>query len=68
MNPACAMEENAKKRFMFCCRKANKLPMNMVKTATTYIIFSQICINGFKTVNSKIIRMNTAAPFEITER
>ena len=35
IKPACAMDENAKKRFMFCCLSANKLPVNMVASATT---------------------------------
>ena len=47
---------------------ANKFPIVMVSTDVTNIVFCHVAIIAGKTVKRMIIRINTAAPLEMTER
>ena len=62
------MEEKARKRLRFFWRMANRLPMVIVRIAVIYKTSCQIAVMVRNTVKRTIIRMNAAAPFEMTDR
>ena len=62
------MDENAKKRFMFCWRIANKLPINIVMIEIIKIILYHNISKDLKTLYKTETNTNTIAPFDITDR
>ena len=62
------MDENARNRFIFCCRKANKLPMIIVSTEIKNKILYQLAFNGAKALYKTETNTNKMAPFEITDK
>jgi hypothetical protein len=68
INPAWAIDENARNLLIFVCLMANKLPIVMVISDIIQIT-SDHCFNKFlKTVKRTIVKINVAAPFEITDK
>src|SRR5256885_9895288 len=68
MNPTCAMDEKARKRFIFCCLSANKFPTIIVAIASTTIILYHVSSAGWNTLNSADMNTKATAPFETTDK
>src|SRR5687768_15143606 len=68
INPTCAMEENARNRFILFCRMANRLPTIIVSTEIKNNKLYQVEANGLKTVYNTEANTKMIAPFEITDR
>ena len=68
IKPTCAIEEKARKRFMFCCRNANKFPMIIVSTEIRNNILYQISSIVMNTLFNTETNTNMIAPLEITDR
>ena len=68
IKPACAMDENARNLLRFCWRMAKRLPRVIVRIMMMYNTLLHNMAILLKTVNSRIVRMNAAAPLETTER
>ena len=62
------MDEKARKRLMFCCLNANRLPRIIVAIDKLITMMYQICSNGKNTLYKVEIKIKAIAAFVITER
>ncbi len=62
------MDENARNRFIFCCRKAKRLPMTIVNTEMRNNILYQVVSKPLNALYKTGTITNNIAPLEITDK